>query len=484
MGKEKGSFLNNKLANNLFYAMSAQTLALILNIIMTLLVSKFISIEQFSYWQLFLFYSSYVGFFHLGLSDGLYLRLGGKKYEELDYELIGSEIKLSIIIESVLSIIIIVFSSLFISDSSKEYVFLCTGVYLVVANAFWIIGYVFQAVNQTKIYSIATIIDKILFISSIFVLLILRIDSFIPYVLIFLATRCIALIYAILHGKKLIFSKITISLRVWCDILTNIKVGINLMLANIASSLIIGIGRQITEIAWGITAFGKFSFAVSLTNFFLQFISQISMVLFPALRQTSKEQLTIVYSKTREGLGFLLPLVFIAYIPIKALLSIWLPQYQESLRYLELLLPICTYDGKMQMVSNTYLKVLREEKMLLRINIITMIISTFLCTVSAFMIDNVYFVIISMVAAIVIRSIIAELYVASKLEIKVKSKNMISELAIAIVFMFVTWNMSGIYAMFIITISYIIFLLINSKETKQLFNKIIRLISCYLVKSN
>ena len=49
----------------------------------------------------------------------------------------------------------------------------------------------------------------------------------------------------------------------------------------------------------------------------------------------------------------------------------WLPQYAESLRYMVILLPICIFDGKMSLLCNTYLKVLRKERQLFYFNLIS-----------------------------------------------------------------------------------------------------------------
>ena len=47
-------------------------------------MSKLIGVEKYGYWQLYLFYTSYVGFFQLGWNDGIYLRYGGEDYNNLD----------------------------------------------------------------------------------------------------------------------------------------------------------------------------------------------------------------------------------------------------------------------------------------------------------------------------------------------------------------------------------------------------------------
>lgn len=87
----------NKLINNIIYAFFAQGVSLLLSVVMSLIVPKVLGVEQFGYWQLFIFYAGYVGFFHFGLNDGIYLKLGGSDYDNLDYNLLGTQFRISII---------------------------------------------------------------------------------------------------------------------------------------------------------------------------------------------------------------------------------------------------------------------------------------------------------------------------------------------------------------------------------------------------
>lgn len=115
----------------------------------------------------------------------------------------------------------------------------------------------------------------------------------------------------------------------------NIKIGINLMLANIASTLIIGSARFIIDGKWGIEMFGQFSLSISMINFVLLFLGQVSMVLFPMLRQVDEENQSKFYLGIRDALSLFLPLAFVAYIPLKLVLGLWLPQYDDSLVFWE-----------------------------------------------------------------------------------------------------------------------------------------------------
>ena len=54
---------------------------MLVSAILTVFVPKLLRITDYGFWQLFMFYQGYIGVFHLGWNDGIYLQIGGKKYE-------------------------------------------------------------------------------------------------------------------------------------------------------------------------------------------------------------------------------------------------------------------------------------------------------------------------------------------------------------------------------------------------------------------
>lgn len=454
---------------NILYAFTAQGVALLLSILMSLIVPKILGVEEYAYWQLFLFYTSYVGFFHFGLNDGIYLRLGGKSYEKLNYSLIGTQIKITTIFQLVLALIVIVIASFFINDKERMFVLICTGTYLVLHNLHCFIGFIFQAVNKTRIYSISIMIEKLLFLLIVVSLLVLKINDSTVFILLYNFGKVITVLYCLYEGRRLIFSKVFRSVIVLKEMWLNISIGIKLTIANISSTLVIGIGRFIIDTVWGIETFGKFSFSLSLTQFVLLFISQVSMVLFPTLRQIDTEKQKVFYINMRNLLELVLPIVYIAYIPIKYLLGLWLPQYQVSLEYLVLLLPLCTFDGKMNLLCTTYFKVLRKEKTLLKINILTVVISAVLCSISAFLYKNIYLVIISLVISVVFRSIVSELNLANVMKTLI-GRSIITDVFLATLFVLVTWNFEPIYSFIVMSVTYCMYIYVNFSKVKKIIS--------------
>ena len=67
------------LLKKISYLSVSQILSLLVSVSLVIILPKFISVEDYGYWQLFILYSGYVGLFHFGYSDGLYIKLGGNE---------------------------------------------------------------------------------------------------------------------------------------------------------------------------------------------------------------------------------------------------------------------------------------------------------------------------------------------------------------------------------------------------------------------
>ena len=104
-------------AKNLYYTVAANFATLGISVLLNLFVPKLLGVTEYSYWQLYVFYSSYVGFLHLGWIDGIYLKIGGEEYENLDKRNLGSQFWYLAIFECCISAFVILFSSISIHDS-------------------------------------------------------------------------------------------------------------------------------------------------------------------------------------------------------------------------------------------------------------------------------------------------------------------------------------------------------------------------------
>lgn len=103
----------------------------------------------------------------------------------------------------------------------------------------------------------------------------------------------------------------------------------------------------------------------------------------------------------------------IIYYPLRAILASWLPNYADGLMYMAIIFPICIFEGKMSLLINTYLKALRKEKMMLKINVLTLLLSCIITFITTIIFKNLNFSIVSIVLLLGIRCVWAEFFYLS-----------------------------------------------------------------------
>ena len=103
---------------------------------------------------------------------------------------------------------------------------------------------------------------------------------------------------------------------------------------------------------------------------------------------------------------------------MREFLVLWLPEYSDSLIYMALLFPMSVYEGKMSLMINPYLKTLRKESILLRINLIGLLFGGITSIVSTIILKNLYAAVISIVLVLAIRTIISDVILSKILNLK------------------------------------------------------------------
>ncbi|WP_271901443.1 hypothetical protein [Limosilactobacillus reuteri] len=447
--------MDKQLKKNFMFAFIAQAISFLVSMSTNLVLPKVMSPTEFSYWQLFIFYSLYIPALALGLNDGIYLRYGGALKDKLEYSSIKSQYIFGIFYQLILAIIIGGVLLYFSHTAKRRIVIFMVLIYYMVYTCHNFLGYLFQAVNETNIYSKSIIIHRIFFLLSQLFLILLLCKNVFFYIQFYIIAIGLALLYLLfkIHPffKNIAFNFELGKKEVWISI----KVGISLMIANVCSTLVLGVGRQIIDMHWGLLTFGKISFSLTLINFALTFISQIGLVLFPALRRLDKDNLQKYYKKLTLGLFYLLPLMYIFYLPLQFILRYWLPEYSKSIDYLSIILPICFFDGKMNLIGNTFFKVLNKQVMLLKINIVAIIFAGVWGIIGAYILNNVTFVVIGMVITIMLRSILADIILSNDIHIKIRHLELM-DIVLAGVFMIISNAMTWYSALVIIVGIYIV----------------------------
>lgn len=458
-----------ELIRNLSFSFTANIISMLISAILLILLPFFLSVENYGYWQLYIFYNSYIVFLSLGLTDGVYLRFGGKEYKELKKDVLVTQFWTLVLFDIFITALIAYIYINISIDSSKSYamVFACIAGIIVIPRS--LLTFILQATNRIKEFAIILILEKIIFFSIVLILLFSGVKDFKLLILADILGKLSSLILSITICRDMVIGRFASFNRSINEIKINISVGSKLLFSAFASMLIIGVVRLFIELNWSVEYFGKISLSLSISSMLMAFISAISIVLFPFLRRIDSEKLAPIYTQIRSVLTIALTGLLILFFPLTYILNIWLPEYRESLVYMALLFPIAIFDSKMNLLINTYLKTLRQEKILLNINLISVVLSILFSLITISLFKNLTMAVLSITIIILIRSIIAEIYIERLLDIKIR-KEIFLEVIVSICFIAIAWFMDSGFGFFSYLLIYLVYVYMKRSDTYNIKN--------------
>ena len=80
-----------RIFKNFSFTFLANVISMVISAVVIAIIPKVIGQAEYGYYQLYVFYASYTGFFHFGWCDGIYLKYGGIEYQNYDRPLMSSQ---------------------------------------------------------------------------------------------------------------------------------------------------------------------------------------------------------------------------------------------------------------------------------------------------------------------------------------------------------------------------------------------------------
>ena len=461
----------NNILKKISFSFCANIFSVFVSLLMILVLPKIMTMEDYGIWQLFMFYFSYVGFFHFGWIDGIYLRYGGQNFSALSRKTFGGQFWLLLILLLVeFAIVNILLILGIIKNSVLIFVLRVSSIAGVFYIIFAYVNFILQLSDKIKEYAKNIILERFLILLLTLICITLIETKYDKVVYVTIMSEFLAMSFGLYTIRDLIFVERDTLYNAMNEAYVNISAGSKLMLANIAGMLILGIIRFGISQEWDIVTFGKVSLTLNISNFLMVFISAVSIVLFPILKRINQDRLAEIYVLLRNILSYSLLAMLITYYPLKILLLYWLPKYSDSLVYMGLLLPICVFESKLQMLVNTYLKSLRQEALMLKINFISVIFALFMTYITVVLLHNLKLAILSIVINFAFRLLLAEYFIEKLLSLKLR-KDFIEELIVVSSFIFINVHEST-YGILIYLAVYLIYVLINKKQIKETVKKV------------
>lgn len=458
-----------KLLQKFSYSFIANIIGLSISLILIIIIPKIIGVTDYGYWQIYMFYLTYIAFFHFGHQDGIYLKYGGMDYINLDKKLFVSQFWLLCIFELFISVCFLCYGLYFVQDTNRSWIFSMIGVNIIIVLPTQLLQFVLQLTNRIEEYSKSLILSRLSYGFAILLLVSLGIRDYKLLVVADIFGKIAGLILCVFYCKEIVIGK-SVGIRLGLkEAYDNVKVGINLLTAYIAGLLVIGIVRYGIEHTWDVATFGKVSLAMNISSILLSFITAISIIIFPIIKNIHLENLPQIYTKMEKTLVIPLIGMMVIFYPIKIFLALWLPKYAASLVFMGLLFPICFYEGKMSMLINTYLKALRKEKLLLKINLVTLILSLLSTIITILLLKSITMTVLSITIILACRCMLSEIMLSKILKIGLM-RNMILELFMMTIFILCSWFIGNILGLLIYLIAYFIYLFIKRADVIYIKN--------------
>ncbi len=356
MGKN-GQFIKDILkvsASNIFKLMSS--------VLVGLLLPKILGVEDYGYYKTFTLYIHYVGLFHFGIQDGIYLVYGGKDFEELEKTRFRFYSRFFIGLEFVISVLLATVSALSLSGELR-FIFLFVAVYLFAYNVTGFYQMISQITGRFTELSRRNLIQSACVSAAVLTLYVLfRFFNFEftyrLYMVIYTGIIAALGLWYINTYRVIIFGEADTLRSTWREIPRMIRIGFPLTVANLCSTLILSLDRQFVNILFDTETYAVYAFAYNMLALVTSAVSAISTVLYPRLKRTSAESLTSNYTNLTSIIGSLVFCALSIYFPLCIFVDWFLPKYTGSLPIFRIIFPGLAISSSITIVMHNYYKVL------------------------------------------------------------------------------------------------------------------------------
>lgn len=310
------------------YVFIANAINLIIGLFTGFVLPKLLSVDTYANIRLFQLYVSYVTVLHLGFSDGMYLRLGGKSIDKVDKKEIREEFKTFKIFQIIEAIIVIIICLIL-----KNKILLFCALVILPINIGDYLRQLYQATGLFKKYSIFTNVNTVLiFIVNVFLLLILKTDDSIKYIVGYIIVYMIYWISIEIEARK-IFGKDKAKANIKYFV-QNIRSGFLLLVGNFCNNIFTGIDRLFVQGLLGKIKFAVYSFAASIENLMNVFIMPISTVMYNYLSNRNGRDDVL---KIKKIIVLLAAIIIAVVFPAKFVIQTWIQKYNDVLNVLFIL---------------------------------------------------------------------------------------------------------------------------------------------------
>jgi len=353
-------------ARHLLIFSFANLVALVCNGFLAFLLPRWLSMEHYGYYRLFVLYGSFSGALHLGLLDGALIRWAASSRQRMPAEMCHG---LVFLLFEHLTILTPAMAILVLWFRHQPWFFLAwaTVLYALVWNAAVLGQFALQADKSFGLLSAVTVIHPALLLGIATALnhwKHLRLEALLGAYLGAWLAAGIA-VWVVLLAKYP--GKMKSAGHVWRTGACNIRVGWSVLLAGLTTNLALSLDRIVVSLSFSIRDFAIYSLAATALAVVNTVILSISRVVFPYLSDgLNSEERRRAYGWGESCLITLWAMSLAGYFPLRALIQRLLPAYVLSLPILRLLMLATGLTAVIYILHANYFRsALRQGRLLL-----------------------------------------------------------------------------------------------------------------------
>lgn len=364
--------MSASLRRNISSVLIAQVIVLLSSVVKSLVVPKILGMEDYGYWQIYVLYSGFVGVFALGYSDGVYLRFGGRDYSKLPFKHLRASSRVYACSLAIISVAICI-ASIVLEEGLRSVALFFVGVDVVFVCFSGYLLYVLQITDRFREYSLLVVSDKVTMAVIIVIMVALGVTDPRQYMFWDCATKVFACLLVVWRCREIVFGSAAGIIEGVRYYVALCKSGVSLLLANFAGMFVVSAGRIVVELFGGIADYAGYSLGITVTNLVLTLVNAVGLAIYPSLKRLPDGSFPSFFERVDNAVGVVSALALVCYAPGSLFVAAVFPQYAGILEYLPFLFVAVIAEVRMQLLCNTFFKATGLARLLLVVNLASLV---------------------------------------------------------------------------------------------------------------
>lgn len=339
-------------------------MSILSGVIVGFLIPKILPMSDYGFYKTFTLYTAYLGFFHLGITDGIVLRYGGKNYDELDRPRFRSYFRWYLIINCLFGALAVL-AGAFVPDNKIRFILIMLGLDLICVNITTYYQQLSQITERFGEFSLRQTLYSAVNIAVVVVLFIMyRCGTEIKYEIyvasVVAINAAVALWYIFTYRSISIGKPLPLG-DTSKDIKDLIRIGFPLLFANLCSSIIFTLDRQFVNVLFDTETYAVYAFAYNMLSLITVATSAVATVIYPYLKRVTAEEIKEYFGYLTGGVMAFVYGASALYFPLCLFVQWFLPNYVPSLPIFRIIFPGLAISCTVTVVFHNYYKVLGKN---------------------------------------------------------------------------------------------------------------------------